>query len=556
MSALLFNTAISLYAGLTLPFFFLAVALTSFGVFCGGSRLFHSYPPPTVGVGARPDLYSPEGAHPIFGDLWRITKMCDRHQEQLVEMLVERKKHGVKDPARALTRTIPWNRLVSLTRPEHLEWIQKTNFSQFQKGPDLPWNMGQILGEGIFTTDGHAWSVQRKASSRIFNNHAFRGIIASSISKSLDELVGVIADFSNKRDEIALSDLFFRFTLDSFCCMAFGTDPGALKATLKDEQVPFASAFDYAQLIMSRRFTNPIWPITERLNGTHSLMKKAAKTIDEYAFGLIDQREKELAAKASGSESGNGEENREDLLSLYMEIKDDSGKGLTRKALRDATLSLLLAGRDTTAQALAWTVFHLLSQPHHIAVIVEEAERVTNVRRELEYGRLKDMHYTTAVFMEGLRLHPSVPANVWEAIEDNQIPNGPRIQKGDKVTWCDWAMARDPAVWGPDAGEFKPQRWLDSEGKFHKQSQWKAHMFNGGNRLCLGQTLATFEGVSVLARLFASFDLSFASDYLATTPMVKTEWCGSETPLYANSLTLPMAQPLRVKASARKAERN
>ncbi|CEQ43104.1 SPOSA6832_04996, partial [Sporobolomyces salmonicolor] len=291
--------------------------------------------------------------------------------------------------------------------------------------------------------------------------------------------------------------------------MAFGTDP----ATLKHEHVPFASAFDYAQLIMSRRFTNPIWPITERLNGTYSLMKKAAKTIDEYAFGLIDQREKELAAKASGSESGNGEENREDLLSLYMEIKDDSGKGLTRKALR---------------------------RPRHIAVIVEEAERVTNVGRELDYDRLKDMHYTTAVFTEGLRLHPSVPANVWEAIEDNQVPNGPRIQKGDKVTWCDWAMARDPAVWGPDAGEFKPQRWLDSEGKFHKQSQ----------------TLATFEGVSVLARLFTSFDLSFASDYLATTPMVKTEWCGRETPLYANSLTLPMAQPLRVKASARKAEKN
>ncbi|GAA5858916.1 hypothetical protein JCM1840_006617 [Sporobolomyces johnsonii] len=555
MSALLFDTGTSLDAGIAPSFFLLAVALTSLGVFYGATRLFDSYPPPTVGVGSRPDLYAPEGARPIIGDLWRIMKMCDRQQEQLVEMLVERQKHGVKDPARALTRTIPWNRLVSLTKPEHLEWIQKINFSQYQKGW-LSLVLCFLLGEGIFTTDGHAWSVQRKASSRIFNNNALRGIIAWSISKSLDELVDVIVHFASKGDEIAISDLFFRFTLDSFCHMAFGTDPGALKAALKHEHVPFASAFDYAQLIMSRRFTNPIWPITERLNGTHARMNKAAKTIDEYAFGLIDQREKELAEKVSGSESGNGEEERDDLLSLYMEIKDDSGKGLTRKALRDATLSLLLAGRDTTAQALAWTVFHLLSQPQHIVPIIEEAETVANLGKELDYDRLKDMHYTTAVFMEGLRLHPSVPANVWEAIEDNQIPNGPRIQKGDKVTWCDWAMARDPAVWGPDAGDFKPQRWLDDEGKFHKQNQWKAHMFNGGNRLCLGQTLATFEGVSVLARLFTSFDLSFASDYLATTPMVKTEWCGSETPLYANSLTLPMAQPLRVKVSARKVEKN
>jgi cytochrome P450 len=56
----------------------------------------------------------------------------------------------------------------------------------------------------------------------------------------------------------------------------------------------------------------------------------------------------------------------------------------------------------------------------------------------------------------------------------------------DSVFWSDWTMNRDPKVWGPDAAEFKPERWLDSEGNLVKESQWKYHAFNGGYRLCLG----------------------------------------------------------------------
>ncbi|GAA5858896.1 hypothetical protein JCM1840_006607 [Sporobolomyces johnsonii] len=555
MSHLIYNTLTAIYANLNLPSVLFTVLLASFFI-CFVAPLLFCASPHASGTRPRPDLYSPKGAWPVVGHVFRVLAMRDRQPEQLVTLLMERQKDGIKDPARALCRTIPGTTLILLTRPEHLEWIQKTNFSGYEKGKDLPNNMGQILGEGIFTTDGHKWSIQRKASSRIFHNSAFRSVIASSISKSLSELVDVLTHFADKGDEIALSDLFFRLTLDSFCHMALGTEPGALKAALQGKSVPFAVAFDYSQLVMSRRFTNPFWAITERLDGSHARMKEAAKAIDDYAYHLIDEREKELAKKTAGGGSVEENEVGVDLLTLYMKIKDDNGRGLNRKELRDAVLALVFAGRDTTAQTLSWTLFHLLSHPHHIDRLVEEARHILNSHGELEYDRLKDMNYTTAVFMEGARLHPSVPINAWEAVADDQIPNGPRIEKGDKVTWSDWVMARDVEVWGPDAGQFKPERWLDDQGKYRKESQWKAHMFNGGYRVCLGQTLATFEGVSVLAHLFTHFDLSFAPDYLATTPMVKTEWCGSETPLYANSVTLPMAQPLRVKAVPKRVEKN
>lgn len=87
-----------------------------------------------------------------------------------------------------------------------------------------------------------------------------------------------------------------------------------------------------------------------------------------------------------------------------------------------------------------------------------------------------------AAFNEGLRLHPSVPKNAWQAVGDDQIPNGPRIEKGDQVFWSDWALGRSTEVWGRDASEYKPSRWIDEEGNVKKESQFKAHFFNGGYR--------------------------------------------------------------------------
>lgn len=93
--------------------------------------------------------------------------------------------------------------------------------------------------------------IQRKATSKIFTAGNFKGIITSSIQEHIRQLVTVIGDHADKNEEFDLSDLFFRFTLDSFTEMAFGKSTRSLETS---EPVPFAVAFDYAQGIMDRRF--------------------------------------------------------------------------------------------------------------------------------------------------------------------------------------------------------------------------------------------------------------------------------------------------------------
>ncbi|BGP17833.1 hypothetical protein JCM10213_008367 [Rhodosporidiobolus nylandii] len=509
------------------------------------SRLKH---PRALGTRPRPDLYSPKGTLPFLGNQLRVLSMQERQPELWVEMVQERKRDGVKDPARAVSDTVIGRRFVAMTRPEHLEWIQKTNFKNYVKGPIAFAVMGQVLGKGIFTSDGDLWYRQRKATAAIFHNSSYRGNISTSIARSLDDFLEVMRHIADTGDEIKLSKVFFSLTLDTFCEMAFSTKPGALLGEKDGRSVPFAVAFDYTQLVMSRRFQQPFWPSIELLDGTSAKMKSAVAIVHSYANDLVEKRQNEIAAKVARGDMIGDEDGMSDLLTMFLKIRDEKGHGLDKDTLRDAVINLLIAGRDTSAAALAWCCFHLLSHPELIEGVRKEAALLADNAQpgKLEYDQLKEMQWTTACWYETTRLHPAVPASFWQALSDDQIPNGPRIEKGDLVAWSDWASSRDPDLWGKDAGAFNPERWIDKQGKFRKESEFLAHAFNGGRRRCLGETLATFEGVSTLLLLFANFDLAFAPGYLEETEMLKTELCACETPRYQSALTLPMLEPLRV----------
>ncbi|GAA6057630.1 hypothetical protein JCM3770_005004 [Rhodotorula araucariae] len=497
-----------------------------------------------IGTRSRPDLFAIPGQQiPLLGDLWSMVQNQDRILDRFVEL---RKSHAVqlkKDPSRAVSLTVPFRRMIEVSNPDYLEHIQRTNFRNYVKGPTFYKNLSPLLGDGVFCVDGHAWQLQRKTTSRIFTGSNFKGIITNSIEKNVQTLLAIIGRHADRGETFDLADLFFRFTLNSFAEMAFGQDLRAL-STETDEPIPFAVAFDEAQVISNKRFTNPLWPVMEFLNGDRARMTELLKVMDDFAYEVIDERDREGRGSFTGAEKKEAAET--DLLSLYMALRDENGAPLTRKMLRDAILNLIIAGRDTTAQALSWTFYHLLLHPQHIAALRKEVDTLG----EVDYESFKGLTTTTAIFQEGLRLHPSVPKNAWQALDDDVLPNGgPRIEKGDAVFWSDWAMARDPAVWGADAGEFRPERWIDADGGLKRESQFKFHAFNGGYRLCLGQNLALYEGTAVLAAILRAFDLDFAPGYLDHVEMSDYE----RTPKYKGALTLSMAAPLEVRATRRKA---
>lgn len=95
-------------------------------------------------------------------------------------------------------------------------------------------------------------------------------------------------------------------------------------------------------------------------------------------------------------------------------------------------------------------------------------------------------------FYEVLRLYPSVPVNEKYALDDDIWPDGTHIRKGDYILWAPYAQGRSANVWGPDAKEFKPERWFTETGDLKRESQGQWPAFHAGPRTCLGNNFFFF----------------------------------------------------------------
>jgi len=199
----------------------------------------------------------------------------------------------------------------------------------------------------------------------------------------------------------------------------------------------------------------------------------------------------------------------EDLLGRFMKIVDKNGEPLSDQTLREYIMNMLIAGRDTTAVATAWTLFLMLKNPETYAKVRKEA--IATLHGDTpSYQEIQNLTYAHAAFMEGLRLHPSVPTIVKFATEDTVFPDGTAIRKGEQAAWFPYAMGRLESIWGPDAVEFKPERWLvsDSDGRVSvkKENTFKYPVFGAGPRICLGMSMAILQGKLTLAVLAREFD--------------------------------------------------
>jgi cytochrome P450 len=185
-----------------------------------------------------------------------------------------------------------------------------------------------------------------------------------------------------------------------------------------------------------------------------------------------------------------------------------------RKTLRDQLVSILLAGRDTTACTLAWAVYELSLQPHIVEKLRSEIIEKVGLERTPTYGDLKDMKYLQHILNETLRLYPVVPYNVRVALQDTTLPVGGgrdglqpvAVLKGTPIGYSTLVMQRradlypPPESGFPAVDKFVPERWEHWTPK-----PWTYLPFNGGPRICIGQNFALTEMGYTLVRLLQKF---------------------------------------------------
>ncbi|KAJ3194551.1 hypothetical protein HK101_002503 [Irineochytrium annulatum] len=404
--------------------------------------------------------------------------------------------------------TISGDQVMCTVDPAVVEHILSTNFQNYIKGNNFYTALKPLLGDGIFNVNGESWRWQRKLSSHIFTGRMFRDVVGKVVRDDVARLIKKLGEAADKGDSVDLHQYFHNFTLDTFGKIGFGDDFESLETP--DKPPAFAVAFDSTLAVMVMRMINMFWPYTERLFPGKPTLSEHLRVIDDFAMERIRNRRAMLAASgANGDGNGNVGEREgrsKDLLDLFMAVRKDDGEPLSDRQLRDVILNMILAGRDTTAQALSWTFLELTRHPEIVTKVREEAARVLGAGHVPAYDEVSKLKYANAIFMETLRLNPSVPANVKIAIKEDILPGGIYIPAGAEVNWFPYAMGRQTSLWGPDALEFKPERWLDEEGNLKRVSPFQAIAFNAGPRICLGQQMATVEGVMAIVALCDEFD--------------------------------------------------
>ncbi|KAJ5118200.1 hypothetical protein N7526_009837 [Penicillium atrosanguineum] len=179
--------------------------------------------------------------------------------------------------------------------------------------------------------------------------------------------------------------------------------------------------------------------------------------------------------------------------------------------IRSQLLSILLAGRDTTASLLSWTILLLARYPEVFRKLRETivSEFGTySAPQNITFATLRFCQYLQYCMNETLRIYRVVPFNWRSATRDTSISRGSGsdglspivIRKGEHIMYGTHVMHRCKELWGPDADEFKPGRWAN------RNIGWEYIPFNGGSRICIGQQFAPAETGYVLVRLLQRFD--------------------------------------------------
>ncbi|KAF8939038.1 cytochrome P450 [Dissophora ornata] len=417
-------------------------------------------------------------------------------------------------------------RTIMVNDPAVLEHVLKTNFWAYEKGPALRESMEDLLGGGIFGADGQQWKWQRKMASHIFNVKAFRDYTSNVFVQESNIVADYLDTIAEKGTVADIHDILLKFTLDSFGEVSFGQSFGCL--TNPEEEVEFAAAFDRLNATVSERLFLGPWKLVEWVMGTDKKVAKDKKIVVDFALNIIRSR------RANGYHKP-----QKDLLQLFMDLKDDNGEALSDEVLKDSILNFIIAGRDTTAQALSW-MFYLMHRSSTDKNVVRKLhEEIENVLGDElpTYESYKKMKYAEACLYEALRLYPSVPRNMKVCVEDDVLPNGVEIKKGEFFQWSPWTMGRDTSIWGPDAKEYKPERWLDGD----KASSTKFPAFHAGPRTCLGQQFATIEAITIMSMIFRRFDFQLVDPH--------------NEPAYGAGLTLPVAKGLPVRVTRRDGEK-
>ncbi|KAF2190084.1 putative cytochrome P450 family protein [Zopfia rhizophila CBS 207.26] len=390
--------------------------------------------------------------------------------------------------------------------PKNIQAILASQFHDFDFGDIRRNAFHGMLGTGIFAADGKLWERSRALLRPQFSRDQISDLdLEERHVQNAMQAIPVSVD--GWTDVVDLQTIFFRLTLDTSTEFLFGESVESQIRALQTQDnndealshVTFSQEFDRSQWYLSSRvrLQRLYWMVDTRA------FRHSIKVVHEYVDRFVHKALAGMPGKSD--ETLDGEKPKYVFLGALAEQTKDPLE------LRSQSLSIMLAGRDTTASLLSWFFRFMIEHPsvyHKLRNIVMEEFGSYREPRNITFASLKACRYLQFCMNETLRLNPVVSLNVRAATKDTTLPRGGGeqgldpvyVRKGQMIMYSIHVTHRLKEYWGEDANDFKPQRW---EGLKHG---WEYLPFNGGPRICLGQQFALTEAAYVIVRLLQRFD--------------------------------------------------
>ncbi len=374
-----------------------------------------------------------------------------------------------------------------LSHPDAIEAVLQHKGGELEKD-FFTRDLGAILGQGLLNAEGEPWRRQRKLMAPTFQPREL-AVFAESMNACTDELAERCRD-GELRDVHADG---MHLALDIVVRTLFGSK---LERFDDVERALARISTEYRLLWQTWRALLPRW----LPRPSHARLRRIRAELAAILLELIQKKRAEPGR---------------DLLSHLIAASDDEGRGMTDEQLRDESMTLFLAGHETTALALTYTLRLLASHPEKYGRLLAEADGVLAGRAPSQ-ADAERLPFTSAVVREGLRLYPpvwSMARHATRALELAGIP----IRADTQVILSQWVVQRDPR-WFREPERFRPERWLGEECA--GLPRFAYFPFGGGPRVCIGQHFALLELGLVLARLSQTVTFEPSGDELALGPVV------------------------------------
>jgi len=391
------------------------------------------------------------------------------------------REHGDLVPFRLGPR-----RFLLVNDPEMITDVLATDNDAYRKIYLLRMNR-LLFGDGLLTSEGEFWRRQRRLAQPAFHHRRIAGYGQVMVDET-DRMLSTWRNGETRDVHAELMDLTLRIAgralFGADVAPHVGTVADALRVALERHVVRMESL-----LLLPERF-----PTAGSLR-----LQRAVGRLDRIIHRIIDQRR-------------SGGDHRSDLLGMLLEARDEvDGTAMTDGQLRDEVVTLLLAGHETTAIALTWTLYLLSRHPRVEATLTAELEQVLGGRAPA-IDDLPRLAFTRRVVSESLRLYPPSWAFGREAIRDSRL-GGHTVAAGTSVVMSQWVLHRDPRYFS-EPETFDPDRWA---GGLSKRLPAFAYLpFGGGPRRCIGSDFAMTEAVLVLAIITQRFHLTLSPGHPVT----------------------------------------